>query len=144
MGAGCDKGKGGGVWFTEDLPYEQAKDEKVDHIRFAHHPLAVEPQPAQLKAKKLSRPSLRVMGSQVEEEAYEFFIHQWEMYKAQANLVTNSKQHLKSCIGDKIMAILYGRLGKEGWGALTEKDLLHHVKEVFVNKRNMMINRIKL
>ena len=115
MGTRCDEGKGGEVWFTMELPYEQAKDEKEDHVKYARKRPNAEPRPLQLKAEKLSRPSLRTKDSQVEEEVYELFIHQWEMYKAQANLVTNSKQHLESCISDVITAILYGRLGKEGW-----------------------------
>ena len=36
MGTGCDKGEGGEVWLTMELPYEQAKDEKEDHIKYAH------------------------------------------------------------------------------------------------------------
>ena len=76
MGVGCDKGERGGVWFTMEHPYEQAKDEKEDHVKYTHEHPADELRPAQLKAEKLSRPSLRTKDSQVEEDVYEFFIHQ--------------------------------------------------------------------
>ena len=60
LGTGCDKGKGGGVWVTEDLPFEQAEVLSTNQVKFAHQDLTASPSPAQLKAEKLSRPSLRV------------------------------------------------------------------------------------
>ena len=65
-------------------------------------------------------------------------------YKAQANLTVASKSHLESCFGDEVTVVLFGRLGQEGWDILTEETLLDNVKEVFVKKRNRMINRLKL
>ena len=40
--------------------------------------------------------------------------------------------------------ILFGRLGQAGWEQLTEKTLLEEVRNVFVKKRNRMVNRLKL
>lgn len=80
----------------------------------------------------------------MEEEEYEFFVHQWETYKVQANLTQNSKQHLESCLGNGITVILYRRLSKEGLGTLTKQGLLDHIKEVFVKRHNRVINRVKL
>ena len=85
---------------TKDLPFEQAKVLSMNHMKFAHQDLTAGPLPAQLKAEKLSRPSLPVKDNQVEEEEYEFFVHQWETYKDQANLSQNFKQHLKCCLGN--------------------------------------------
>ena len=37
LGAKCTLGPDGSVWRTLDLPYEQAKEQKADHVKFAHH-----------------------------------------------------------------------------------------------------------
>ena len=114
IGGRCNEGENGDIWRSENLPFKQAQVLVRDHIRYARHHLTAGLALAQLKAKKLSRPSLSVKDNPVEEETYKFFLHQWETYKAQANLTTNSKQHLESCLGDEITVILFGRLRKEG------------------------------
>ena len=91
LGSGCNKGQNGNIWRSEDLPFQQAQELVRDHVQVAHHHLMVGPTPAQLKVEKLPRTSLKVKDNLVEEEAYEFFMHQWETYKAQANLTVNSK-----------------------------------------------------
>ena len=40
--------------------------------------------------------------------------------------------------------MLFGRLGQDGWNKLDEEGLLKEVKEMFVKKRNRMVNRLKL
>ena len=55
-----------------------------------------------------------------------------------------TKDHLESCLGNEVTQILFGRLGSEGWALLTEETLLQEVKNVFVKKRNRMVNRLKL
>ena len=97
-----------------------------------------------MKAEKLVRPNLKLRDGLVEEEAYEYFLHRWTTFKAQANLTVATKSHLESCLGDEVTEILFGRLGQDEWEALTEDTLLDHVKAVFVKKRNRMINRLKL
>ena len=129
---------------SENLPFEQAQELIRDHVWVTHHHLMAGPTPAQMKGEKLLRPSLKVKDNLVEEEGYKFVMHQWETYKAQANLTANAKQHLESCLDDEITSILFGRLGKEGWEALTEEGLLDNMKEVFMKRRNWMINRMKL
>ena len=47
-------------------------------------------------------------------------------------------------MGDEVTKILFGRLGQAGWELLTEETLLEEVRNVFVKKRNRMINRLKL
>ena len=40
--------------------------------------------------------------------------------------------------------ILFGRLGQIEWDRMTEPELLDTVRDVFVKKRNRMVNRLKL
>ena len=120
LGARCTDGEDGAIWKSVDIAFEQAQALVADHVRFAHQNVAAGAAPAQLKAEKLTRPSIKIKDSQIDEEAFEFFLHQWTTYKAQANLTVNSKQHLESCLGEEITLILFGRLGQTGWQLLTE------------------------
>ena len=47
-------------------------------------------------------------------------------------------------MGEEITKVLFGRLGEAGWSNLTEETLLNAVQNVFVKRRNRMINRLKL
>ena len=129
---------------TIDIPFENAQKLVEDHVRFAHQNVAAGAAPATLKAEKLVRPSLKIRDGRIEEEAWEFFNHQWTTYKTQGNLTVATKSHLESCLGDEVTHVLFGRLGQTGWDGLTEETLLTSVKDVFVKKRNRMINRLKL
>ena len=147
LGADCNKGPDGGTWFTVDIQFQEAKVLLDDHVKVAHHQEAAAgdaPAAQQLRPEKLSRPQLKVKDGQVDEETWEYFKHQWQTYKTSANLTVSAKQHLESCLGDEVTVILFGRLGQAGWDQLTEDTLLEEVKEVFVKRRNRMINRLKL
>ena len=37
-GADCTKGPDGGVWKTQDLPFDQARELVADHVKIAHNP----------------------------------------------------------------------------------------------------------
>ena len=134
LGAGCNKGPNDDTWFTVDIPFREAKVLLDDHVRIAHHQevTAGDGPAQQLRPEKLSRPQLKLKDGQIDEETWEYFKHQWQTYKTSANLTVSAKQHLESCLGDKIMVIFFGRLGKEGWETLSEKDLLNNVKEVLI------------
>merc|ERR1711867_266800 len=117
-----------------------------DHVRVTHNQevpagnnSAQQPRP-----EKLSKPQLKLKDGQLSKETWEYFKHQWQTYKTSANLTDSAKQHLEGCLGDEVTVILFGRLGQEGWDELTEDTLLDIVKEVFVKRRNRMINRLKL
>ena len=144
LGVRCTDGENNGIWKTIDIAFEQATELIDKHVRLAHQAAAAGAAPAQLKAEKLVRPTIKVKDNLIEEEAYEFFLHQWSTYKNQANLTHGAKQHLESCLGYDITHILFSRLGQTGWNLLTEQTLLDTVKEVFVKRRNRMINRLKL
>ena len=144
LGTRCTDGPDGGVWFTVDVPFEDARKLLEDHIKYSHQAAAAGAAPAQLKAEKLSRPHLKIKDGVIDEETWEFFEHQWNTYKTQASLTVATKQHLESCLGDEVTHILFGRLGQAGWDLLTEDTLLEAVKNVFVKRRNRMINRLKL
>ena len=146
LGTDCDKGTNGATWSSQDLPYDQAKDLLDMHLLHAHPPAHAPPNvaPQQQKAEKLSRPQLKIKDGQVTEEVWEFFNHQWETYKRQANLQANTIEHLEYCLGDEVTHVLFGRLGQTEWNKLTEQTLLLKVKEMFLKQRNRMVNRIKL
>ena len=144
LGTGCDKGPDGAIWKTIDVPFEDAQKLVEVHVKFAHQAVAANAGAAIMKAEKLVRPTLKLRDDLVDEETYEYFLHRWTTYKAQANLTLNTKSHLESCLGEDITVILFGRLGQDGWEALTEDTLLENVKQIFVKKRNRMVNRLKL
>ena len=80
----------------------------------------------------------------MDEEAWEWFTHRWNTYKNQANLPVTTKSHLESCLGDNVTHILFGKISQTGWDKLTEELLLENVKNMFVKKRNRIVNRKKL
>ena len=47
LGADCTKGPDGGVWKTQDLPFDQARELVADHVKFAHNPDGASGAPAQ-------------------------------------------------------------------------------------------------
>ena len=142
-GARCKDGPQGAIWETIDIDFAEAKLLLDDHQK--SHQFTVSPaNNTALKAEKIQRPQIKIKDSQIEEDAWEYFLHQWSTYKSSTNLVDNAKQHLENCLGDEITLILFGRLGQSGWDSLSEEELLDKVKEVFIKKRNRMINRLKL
>ena len=145
LGTGCDKGPDGAIWMTIDVPFDNiavAQKAVEDHVKFAHQAAAAGA--ATMKAEKLVRPTLTLRDGLIDEEAYEYFLHRWTTYKTQASLTVATKSHLESCLGDEVTLVLFGRLGQDGWDRLDEATLLETVKEVFVKKRNRMVNRLKL
>ena len=117
LGADCDKGPDGTMWFTVDVEFREAKVLLEYIIRMAHNQ-EVTPTgdgPAQqLRPEKLSRPQLKLKDGQIDEETWEYFKHQWQTYKTSANLTVSAKQHLESCLWDKGKMIMFGRLGQAG------------------------------
>ena len=95
------------------------------------------PRPAH--AETLTRPHIKLNDSQIDEEEWEFFLHKWATYKTQANLKVN-----ESFLGEEITEILLGKHGQAGWELLTEQNLLNTVKDIFIKRRNRIINRLKL
>ena len=143
LGNACKHGPDETTWKTDSVAVETAKELLNDHVRFAHQ-AAVAGAPNAMKAEKLVRPQVHVKDGQIDEEAWEYFCHKWTTYKRQASLTVATKSHLESCLGDDVTLVLFGRLGQTGWDALTEDTLLDTVRDVFVKKRNRMVNRLKL
>ena len=96
LGTGCDKGPDGAIWMTIDVPFDNAQQLVEGHVKFAHQNVAAGAAAATLKAEKLVRPSLKIRDGLIDEEAWEFFCHQWTTYKTQANLTVATKSHLES------------------------------------------------
>ena len=144
LGVRCKDGPGETVWKSIDVEFDNAQKLVENHVKFAHNQVAADGGAASMKAEKLVRPNLKVRDGVVDEETWEYFCHKWTTYKAQANLTIATKSHLEACLGDEVTQVLFGRLGQDGWDALTETTLLESVKDVFVKKRNRMVNRLKL
>ena len=132
------------TWKTENVALEAALKLQENHVKYAHQEAAAGAAPATLKAEKLVRPTIKTRDGTIEDEEWEYFLHRWNTYKAQANLTVSTKSHLESCLDTEVTMILFGRLGQAGWDQLTEKTLLEEVKNVFVKKRNRMVNWLKL
>ena len=144
-GSACNNGEDGGTWKTVDIDFADAKLLLDDHVRMLHEQRAQEgTESNSLKAERIARPQIKVKNSQIDEDTWEYFVHQWTTYKISTNIKNNAKQHLENCLGDEVTVILFGRLGQAGWDKLTEPELLNAVKDVFVKKRNRMVNRLKL
>ena len=144
LGSACTSGPDGGIWKTKKINVNIALQLLEQHVRCVHQTVNVAPLDTPLKPEKLVRPVLKVRDGAIEEESWEFFTHQWASYKVQANLSASAKSHLESCLGDEVTIILFGRLGQTEWDKLDEKGLLREVKDMFVKKRNRMVNRLKL
>ena len=54
LGADCTKGPDGGVWKTQDLPFDQARELVADHVKFAHNPDGASGAPAQQRSVMIS------------------------------------------------------------------------------------------
>ena len=144
MGGACTSGPMGHIWKTQKINVSVAIQLLEQHVRCVHQAVGAGTTDVTLKPEKLIRPALKVRDGAIEEESWEFFTHQWATYKIQANLTASAKSHLESCLGDEVTLVLFGRLGQDGWNKLDEEGLLKEVKEMFVKKRNRMVNRLKL
>ena len=87
----CRFGIDGGRWQSPDLGEANATIQVQLHVQTSHPAAAPHAAPAQLKPEKLEKPKLRHKDGQVEEPQWDFFKHQWNVYKTQANLTTNVK-----------------------------------------------------
>ena len=92
LGNGCKSGPDETTWVTVDVALEDAKWLLTEHIKVAHQ-VKVEAAggdaPATLKAEKLIRPNVKIRDGVIEDEDWEYFIHKWDTYKAQANLTVH-------------------------------------------------------
>ena len=116
------------------------------HERAVHALPTLSPAPIaqQVKPEKVLRPQLQVKDGYVTEETFEYFVHSWNEYKEMANVGNASKQHLAKCLGDEVSALLYGKYGSEGYGALDEKTLLEAAKMMVVKSRNKLVMQLQL
>ena len=92
----------------------------------------------------MDKPKLSLKDGQIDESVWEFFEHEWEVYKVQANVTRHEKYLLAACLDVDIRQQIFNRLGKDGWEDLSETQLLDSVKEMFIRKKNRFVNRIKL
>ena len=139
FGSTCTKGLDGGIWTTIDIAFAEAKLLLDDHVK-VHEQIVQEVSGSNsLKAERIARPQIKVKDSQIDEDTWEYFVHQWTTYKISTNIKDNAKQHLENCLGDEVTVVLFGRLGQTEWDRLTEPELLNAVKDVFVKKRNRMV-----
>ena len=95
-----------------DIDFADAKLLHDDHVKMLHEQRAQEgTENSSLKAERIARPQIKVKDSQIDEDTWECFVHQWTTYKISTNIKNNPKQHLENCLGDEITVILFGRLG---------------------------------
>ena len=117
------------------------------HCTYAHPPVGVQNAggTGQLASRtaRIQQPKVVVTDGAVLEEDWEFFLHSWSEYKALASPGTQSKEILGNVLGE-IAAGVFSRLGKAGYEALTEADLLVHARKLVVKERNLLVNRLKL
>ena len=114
------------------------------HLLYNHQQPQAPAPPAQPRAEKIEKPKLALKDGQLEETAWDFFLHEWTVYKVQTNVTERQKHHLAACLDREIRQQIFNRLGTDGWDALTENQLLDSVKEMFLRKKNRFVNRIKL
>ena len=100
--------------------------------------------PSEVRAEKVKRPQLVVKDGFVTEEAFGYFEHSWKEYKKLAGVTTAVKQHLASCLGEEVSALLYAKFGAEGYDALTEEGLLEAAKGMVVKSRNRLVMQLQL
>ena len=75
------------TWKTENVALEcleAALKLQENHVKYAHQEAAAGAAPATLKAEKLVRPTIKTRDGTIEDEEWEYFLHRWNTYKAQA------------------------------------------------------------
>ena len=95
------------------------------------------------RTARIQQPKVILIDGAVEAEDWEFFLHSWSEYKTLATPGIRVKEILGNVLGE-IAAGVFNRLGKAGYEALTEEELLQHAKKLVVKERNCLINRLKL
>ena len=89
-GARCKDGPQGRVWETIDIDFAEAKLLLDDHQK-SHQHTASSANSTALKAEKILRPQIKIKDSQIEEDAWEYFMHQWSTYNLSTNLMMTKK-----------------------------------------------------
>ena len=75
------------------------------------------------RTARIQQPKVILIDGAVEAEDWEFFLHSWSEYKTLAVPGTRVKEILGNVLGE-VAAGVFNRLGKAGYEALTEKELL--------------------
>ena len=131
--ADCVLGNNGGKWRTANLEDETVAYNLVQqHLLYNHQQAPAAAPPAQPKAENIEKPKLTLKDGQLEEVAWDFFEHEWSVYKVQANVTARQKHLLAACLDREIRQQIFNRLGTVGWDALSEDQFLEQVKEMFL------------
>ena len=77
-GSACNNGEDGGTWKTVDIDFADAKLLLDDHVRMLHEQRAQEgTESNSLKAERIARPQIKDKDSQIDEDTWEYFVHQY-------------------------------------------------------------------
>ena len=115
------------------------------HIQQNHAaPVHVGDGQQQVRPEKIQRPKLVVKEGFVTDEAFDYFEHAWGEYKTLASVTTAAKQHLSSCLGEKVSTMVYNTYGKTGYDALDEAALLKAARGLVVKTRNKLVMQLQL
>ena len=92
--------------------------------------------PTTTRMEKIQCPKLELKGGSSTEEQWEFFTFRWGQYKTMVNIAGLETKNLAVGLGAEVVGLVFHRLGKETYEALTEENLLKEAKQLVVKSRN--------
>ena len=120
------------------------------HVEAVHpkpwtQPVARDTQaPTPVMLEKIQCPKLELKGGSCSEEQWEYFTFRWEQYKKMVEISGREKENLALGLGDEVVGLVFHRLGRATYTALTEEGLLREAKHLVVKSRNKLVHRLKL
>ena len=138
----------------EDIDKSAKTGEHLQLLGFhveAIHPKPV-PQPevgthhatAPTRMEKIQCPKLELKGGSSTEEQWELFTFRWGQYKTMVDISGRETKNLAIGLGAEVEGLVFHRLGKESYEALSEENLLKEAKQLVVKSRNKLVHRLKL
>ena len=100
--------------------------------------------PTPVRLEKIQCPKLELKGGSCSEEQWEYFTFRWEQYKTMVEISGREKKNLALGLGDEVVGLVFHRLGRATYTALTEEGLLREAKHLVVKSRNKLVHRLKL
>ena len=94
--------------------------------------------------EKIQCPKLELKGGSSTEEQWEFFTFRWGQYKTMVDITGRETENLAIGLGAEVVGLVFHRLGKGTYEALTEGNLLKEAKQLVVKSRNKLVHRLKL
>ena len=127
------------AWVSQSMEYDQAVQMLQIHIKLEH--TTVQPEMATSphaspQAEHVKRPSLTFTGRSLEQEDFEHFQYQFDIYKSRLGGNQDSGTLLRECLASDVSRAIFSNHGSS-MKSMTEKELLDAISTCCVTKQTL-------